>query len=317
MKTIFFGTPPFAAHLLQYLMKHRPQEVLAVVTRPDRPKGRLQKMQPSAVKELCVENYPKLPLFQPEKASSDSFAKILRELDPDLFIVVAYGEIIKQNLLDIPHRLPINVHASLLPKYRGAAPIQRAIMEGETETGITIMEMVLEMDAGPILEMASLPIGEEMTFGELEAELCQLAGPTLMRTLEKLDRNELAKTEQDASKATFAPKISLDDRAIDWSMSCEAIHNQVRGLSPLPGAFCLVKQDDSIKRLGIKRTRARPELKGTPAETLSLGEGEWVVACGAGALSLLQVQIEGKTVLDVSDFLRGVSRVPVFLHNSC
>lgn len=304
MKIVFFGTPPFSAQILEFLIQHD-QEILAVVTRPDRPKGRSQKMQSSAVKTLCEEKYPRLPLFQPEKASDEAFAATLRALEPDVFVVVAYGEIIKQNLLDIPKKLPINIHASILPKFRGAAPIQRAIMEGETETGITIMEMVLKMDAGAMLEVAKTEIGEDMTLEELEGTLCKLAGPALLHVLEKVESGTLQKIEQDESQVTFAQKISLEDRIIDWKKSCHEIHNQIRGLSPFPGAFCFIEQNGQLKRLGIKRAQKSPDLSGMAGETIAYGNGEWVVGCGKGALSLLDLQMEGKKILDIESFLRG------------
>jgi len=286
-------------------------EVVAVVTRPDRPKGRTQKMQPSAVKALCEEKYPKLPLFQPEMASNESFAATLEAFEPDVFVVVAYGEIIKQNLLDIPKEIPINIHASILPKFRGAAPIQRAIMEGEKETGITIMEMVLKMDAGPMLEIAKTEIGEDMTLEELEHELCRLAGPTLLRVLKKIENGTLQKKEQDESQMTFAQKISLEDRIIDWKKPCHESHNQIRGLSPFPGAFCFIKQNGQLKRLGIKRAQKCLDLSGDPGETITYGNGKWVISCGSGALSLLEVQMEGKRILDIESFLRGQLIPPI------
>lgn len=309
MKIVFFGTPPISAHILEYLIQQG-QQVVAVVTRPDRPKGRSQKMQPSAVKALCQEKYPALPLFQPEKASSDSFADQLRFYEPDVFVVVAYGEIIKQNLLDIPSLMPINIHASLLPKYRGAAPMQRALMDGVEETGVTIMEMVLKMDAGPMLEVAKVPVDEEMNLEQLEGALCNVSGPALLKALSKLENGTLEREFQNETDATFAPKISLDDRIIDWSNSCDRIHNQVRGLSPFPGAFCMVEVNGEKKRLGIKKTKKRPDMMGAPGEMLSYCKDEWVVACGKGALSLVEIQMEGKKLLPIQTFFQGVQVAP-------
>ena len=309
MRIVFFGTPPFSAHILEYLIE-KGQHVVAVVTRPDRPQGRSKKLVPSAVKALVEEKYPHMPLFQPEKASTDTFARTLRDFEPDVFVVVAYGEIIKTNLLEIPTKLPINIHASLLPKYRGAAPIQRAIMNGEKESGVTIMEMVLKMDAGDMLEVAKTPIDEDTTFGDLEERLCKLSGPALMKVLEKISLGTLEKTPQNHEEATLAPKISLEDRLIHWTQSAENIHNQVRGLSPFPGAFCFVEVHGETKRLGIKRTKKILDRSGKPGGTLSFDKKEWIVACGQGALSLLEIQLEGKNLLSIEDFLRGISSPP-------
>ena len=310
MKIVFFGTPPFSAHILEYLIE-KEQNVVAVVTRPDRPQGRSKKLISSAVKTLAAEKYPNLPLFQPEKASTDTFASTLKSFEPDVFVVVAYGEIIKTNLLEIPTKLPINIHASLLPKYRGAAPIQRAIMNGEKESGVTIMEMVLKMDAGAMLEIVETPIDEDTTFGDLEEKLCKLSGPALMKVLEKISFGTLEKIPQNHEAATSAPKITLEDRVIHWDQSAEKIHNQIRGLSPFPGAFCFVEVQGETKRLGIKRTKKILDNSGKPGETLSFQKKEWIVACGQGALSLLEIQLEGKNLLPIEDFLRGTLAAPL------
>lgn len=311
MKIIFFGTPPFSAYVLDNLIK-KGQKIVAVVTRPDRPKGRSKKNQPSAVKSLCLEKYPNIPLFQPEKASTPQFEKKLSTLNSDVFVVVAYGEILKQNILDIPKIMPINIHASLLPKYRGAAPIQRAIINGEKETGITIMEMVLEMDAGPILDVEKVLIEEEMIFKDLEEALCRISIPVLEKTLIRLEKKDFTKTSQDHDQATIAPKILLADRMINWKESAQKNHNQIRGLSPFPGAFTFVQTEGGQKRLGIKRSKIYSGHVGNPGETLLLTRNKWIVACGEGALSLLEVQLEGKKNLDITSFLRGQSQ-PIFI----
>lgn len=309
MKIVFFGTPPFAANLLDKLIEEG-VEVSAIVTRPDRPKGRSQKMSPSAVKSLAQEKWPKIPLFQPEKASTEDFADTLKKFDPDLFVVVAYGEIIKTNLLAVPKKTCINVHASLLPKYRGAAPIQRAIMSGEKETGVTIMEMVLKMDAGAMYQVVKTPIPEEMAFGELEEKLCEISGPALLEVLKKIETDTAEKTSQNESEVTFASKITFEDRVIDWSKSAHEIHNQIRGLSPFPGAFCLVEVGGQEKRLLVKKAQVAPSQKGAPGQTLVYEKNRWIVGCGDGAISLLEIQLEGKKNLPVSDFIRGTSVAP-------
>ena len=307
MKIIFFGTPLFAAHILDFL-KTTDHEILAVVTRPDRPRGRSQKLLPSAVKALTCEKWPDLPLLQPEKVSTETAAEALRELGADLYVVVAYGEIIKTNILDIPPKGCINIHASLLPKYRGAAPMQRCLMDGETETGITIMEMVLKMDAGAMLDVEKVAIPHAMTFGELEEKLCDAAKVGLARALEKIETNTLVATPQDESKVTFASKISFEDRILDWSRSASDLHNQVRDLSPFPGTFCFALVKGEKKRLIIKKAVDLPDCsedRGEPGKTLKYAQDQWVIQCGVGALSLLEVQLEGKKAMAIGDFIRG------------
>lgn len=302
-KIVFFGTPPFAARILSYLLEHH-LDIVGIVTRPDRPKGRDLKLQPSAVKELALQACPNIPLFQPEKASTDEFAQRLKALQPDLFVVVAYGEIIKTNLLSIP-KLCINIHASLLPKYRGAAPIQRCLMNGEKISGVTIMEMVLQMDAGDMLDVAKIPVPDEMTFGELEEALCNLSGPLLLSVLQRAQQGTITKTPQNHAEATFAPKITAEDRIIDWKKSAKVIHDQIRSLSPFPGAYALVNVGEAQKKLLIKRSSCLPEMSGIAGETLHYGAEGWIIACGSGALKILELQLEGKKPLSIGEFIRG------------
>lgn len=304
-RIVFFGTPPFAARILSYLLEKK-FNIIGVVTRPDRPRGRSQKMQSSAVKEVALQACPEIPIFQPEKVSTDESAKLLKALSPNLFVVVAFGEIIKTNILSIPSKGCINVHASLLPKYRGAAPIQRCIMNGEKETGVTIMEMVLQMDAGDILAVAKTPISEDMTAGELEEKLCTLACPLLIDTIEKIEKGAVQKKPQNHAEATFAPKITPEDRPIDWKKSATEIHNQIRAISPQPGACCQVKIGEDIRQLIIRKSRVIENCTGAAGTTLSFQKKEWIVACGSGALSLLEVQLEGKKSLSIEDFIRGL-----------
>ena len=307
MKIVFFGTPPFAAEVLKALIESS-HEVLAIVTRPDKPKGRSQKLLPSAVKETAQELCPHIPLYQPAKASTDEFAEQLKALEPDCFVVVAYGEIIKKNLLDVPKKYCLNVHASLLPQYRGAAPMQRALMNGEKKTGITIMEMVEKMDAGDMFEMAAVSVDEEMTLGELEVKLCQLAKPALLKVLGQIEQGIEKKSPQDPAEVTFAPKITQEDRQINWSRPAEEVHNQIRALSPQPGAYCFAQAGDEVKRLSIKKARVVSDREGKPGDTLVQEKDKWIVACGQKALALLEIQLEGKKSLSIETFLRGQSR---------
>ncbi len=288
---VFFGTSAFAAHVLEQLLA-RGHPILAIVTRPDRLQGRRLEMGPPPVKEAALRLAPHIPLFQPLKASSAEFASSL--VSADFFVVVAYGEIIKQNLLSMPRLGCINIHASLLPSFRGAAPMQRALMAGCHETGITIIEMTPQMDAGDILAQEAIPIPESMTLGELEA----LLRPLAVRLVCDVIEGTAVKIPQDPTQVTLAPKLTPEEERIDWSRSAAAIHNQVRALSPLPGAWCQLRLGETVKRLKIKRSRVcLPDQKG------------WVVACSEGFLELLEVQLEGKKEMSAAECLRG-------LHNS-
>lgn len=314
MNIIYFGTPPLSAHILEYLIQQG-IHISAIVTRPDKPKGRSKKLLPSAVKILAQEKWPNIPVFSPEKASTDMFCETLKGFNPDVFVVVSYGEIIKENLLSVPSKKSINVHFSLLPKYRGAAPMQRTILAGEKETGITIIEMVLKMDAGDMLEIVKIPLEEDMTFGELEKKLTDLSGPALINVLKQIEDGTLQQVEQDHSRMTLAPKISFEDRIVNWGKSAQEIHNQIRGLSPAPGAFTVVDVEGQEKKMGIKRSKMISNQSGPLGKTLVWNKKEWVIACGDGAISLLEVQLEGKKSLYIEDFLRGQSK-EIFIKNS-
>lgn len=304
MRTIFFGTSAFAAEILRYLIEQKTLP-LAIVTRPDRPSGRSQRISSPPVKEMALKICPEIPLFQPEKASAPAFVETLRTFTPDLFIVVAYGEILKQNILNLPKHGAINIHASLLPKYRGAAPMQRALMDGCQETGITIMEMVLEMDAGDMIETVKLPVPETMNCGELSHELSRLACPALLKVIGDFERGRVHKTAQDPSLVTFAPKIMPQEERIQWREPAQKIHNQIRALSPFPGAWCEITIGSEKKRLKIKRSRVVEGVSNAPGTIQRKDNEELIVSCGKDALALLEVQLEGKKVLPIKDFLRG------------
>ncbi len=305
MKVIYFGTPDIAANVLEYLMEHG-IDVVAVVTKPDKPKGRSGTPVPTAVKSKILNINPSMPLYQPELVSEISFAPVLQEYEADLFVVVAYGEIIKQHLLDMPKLGCINLHASLLPKYRGAAPIQRAIMDGELETGVTIMHMAKKMDAGDIIEMVQVKITPDMTAGELTEELCRVGSKALLDVILQFQQGIIKRVPQDHEKATFAPKVELEDCEIDWSKEAEAIHNKVRGSMPIPGSFCFVTVKGEKKRLKIKKTKVESLLTGIPGTILLADQDGIVVACGKNALRILDLQLEGKKPMPLVEFLRGI-----------
>lgn len=309
MKIVFFGTSSFAARVLSFLNKHH-QNIIAVVTRPDRPQGRSLVLLSPAVKEVAQKEIPHIPVFQPEKASTVDFATTLRALQPDLFLVVAYGEIIKTLLLEIPKKGSINIHASLLPKYRGAAPIQRCLMNGEKETGVTIMEMVLEMDAGDILAVGKIPIPLEMTFGQLESQLCELSGPLVLEVLKNIEQGRVKKISQNSADVTFAPKLLPQEEKINWHDPASKIHNQIRALSPFPGAWTYIQWGKEKKRMKIKRSEVVETMSGEPGSALLFSKEGWIVACQTGALKLLEVQLEGKKNMPVHEFMRGVQITP-------
>lgn len=307
LKVVFFGTPQFAAELLKWLIEQG-IEVVAVVTKPDRPQGRSDKLVPSEVKQMARQLLPHVALLQPEAASHDDFYQALQALQADLFVVVAYGEIIKQRFLDLPTYGCINVHASLLPKYRGAAPIQRAIIAGDQQSGVTIMQMVRKMDAGDMLATAEVAISIDMTYGALEEALCQAAKQPLLDTLMLYAQGKKPiATPQDESQITFAPKIELEEGEIDWQKAAIDIHNLIRGTNPHPGAWCWVDVKGQRKRLKIWQSHYLGHIVARPGQIVEDGKGQLVVGCGKGALSLLELQLEGKRKMDVKEFLRGIS----------
>jgi methionyl-tRNA formyltransferase len=307
VRIVFFGTSAFAARVLSFLIE-RGDHVVAVVTRPDRPKGRSLTLSSPPVKEVAIQLDPLLHIHQPLKASTSEFAEILKTYHADVFVVVAYGEIIKHNILEIPKRGCINIHASLLPKYRGAAPMQRALMDGVSKTGITIIEMVLKMDAGDILEMAELPVSADMTYGELEEKLFPLACECLIKVLQDIKQSAVKRKHQEHSLVTFAAKITTDEAKIDWSLPAQTIHNLVRALSPAPGAWCWVEIGRERKRLKIIRSAlAQAQLSDGVNDTIGSLLPDGIIVCGQGVLKILILQLEGKKAMSAEEFLRGYS----------
>lgn len=309
MKIVFFGTSAFSVTILQHLL-HSPYEVIAVVTKPDKPQGRALKLTPPPVKEWVVTHAPHLPLYQPQKASTDDFVDLMRGLSPDLFVVASYGEIMRTALLNVPRLAPVNVHASLLPKWRGAAPIQRSLMAGETETGVTIMKMVLQLDAGDMLDSVKVAVPLEMTHGELEHTLALASQEPLLRVLHQFQEGRVHSLPQDESQATFAAKILPIETEINWLRNGMVIHNQIRALSPDPGAWTWVEIRGQRKKLKIKRSKFISTPNFSPKKTLAYNSKEWIVSCKQGSLSLDEVQLEGKKVLPICDFLRGFQTPP-------
>lgn len=304
MKIIFFGTPCYAEKILNDLIDHN-IDIVGVVTRPDKPKGRSKKLQPPPVKTCAERRLPGVPIFQPEKASTPEFAQTLNALEPDLFVVVAYGEIIKQFLLDIPKFMCINVHFSLLPRWRGAAPMQRALMAGDKETGVCIIEMVAGMDAGDILGMSKTSISLQMTCGELGDLLCDLSGPLVRQVIDQIARGREERIVQDVSKITMAPKITSEEAQIHWEKDALTLHNHIRALNPAPGAWCQIDIGGQIKRIKILRSIPHAEKR---QEYSSAG---WFESCGKGSLELLEIQLEGKKPMTAKTFILGCPAVTI------
>ncbi|MBQ6005674.1 MAG: methionyl-tRNA formyltransferase [Selenomonadaceae bacterium] len=289
LKVIFMGTPDFAVPSLAALIDKT--EIICVVTQPDRPKGRGHKLQPPPVKIFAEEN--NLPVIQPLKVKARAVVEQLAELKPDLIVVVAFGQILSQAILDIPRLGCINVHASLLPKYRGAAPIEWSIIRGETVTGITTMQMNAGLDTGDILLQSEVKIPDDMILPELRERLMTVGADLLLKTLYKLQVGELQPLKQDDSLSTYAPLLKKDTGLIDWRKSSREIHNLVRGLygNARAGKF------------KIWRTKLAEENL-SPAEIKIVGE-KFFVGTGDGSLEILEIQAPNSKKLNASDFLRG------------
>jgi len=286
VKILFMGTPEFARVSLERLIDEK-YDVCAVVTQPDKPKGRGHKLQPPPVKELAAEH--NIPVFQPETLKNNAFAETLAELNPDVIIVVAYGKILPKYILDYPKLGCINVHASLLPKYRGAAPIHRCIIDGETQTGITTMYMAEGLDTGDMILKSAFDITETMTVGELHDSLAILGGDILVETLEKISNGTAPREPQDEALATYAAKLDRDTGRIDWTKSARDIVNLIRGTNPYPTAFTTYK--DEILKI----------------HSAEIGkQGDMEILAGDGiAVTITEVQPPGKKKMSAKDYLNG------------
>ncbi len=298
MSIIFFGTPLFASKILSALVRKK-MPIVAVVTQSDREHFGKTLIPP--VKLTALEELPLIPIFQPQRASDPNFIESMRKLDADFFVVAAYGQIFTQALLNVPNKAPLNVHASLLPKYRGAAPMQRCLMQGEKETGITIMKMALQMDAGDMLASQKIEIFAEESCGELEERLCQEAQHLLPDVLLCFDT--IIPTAQDAAFVTYAPKINTEECLIDWKEDAEHLHNKIRALSPHPGAFSWCWSVHKKLRLKIFRSRVLPD--SGSSGTFLFDKDRLIIYCGKKSLLIEEVQLEGKRRMSALDFCRG------------
>lgn len=302
LRVIFMGTPQFACPTLQRLID-RGDEIPAVVTQPDRPKGRGQKSVPPPVKELAERHG--LPVLQPIKVRAPEFIDSVREMNPDVVVVVAFGQILPKALLEIPRYGCINVHASLLPRYRGAAPLNWCIINGEIETGVTTMLMDVGLDTGDMLLKKATPIDPYEDTSSLHDRLSLIGADLLQETLDLLVQGKLVPEKQDDALSCYAPMLKKEDGLIDWTRDARTIRNLVRGMTPWPGAFTYL--DGKL----VKVYRARiGEGKGAPGTVLAAGRDGIEVACGDGSLLLDELQLEGKKRLPVRDFLAGCRIAP-------
>jgi methionyl-tRNA formyltransferase len=302
VKILFWGTPAFALPSLHALLGEG-HEVVGVVTQPDRPAGRGRELRPGPVKSAALAEG--LPVLQPEQARGEAFLDQLRALEPELSVVVAYGQILRTEVLELPALGSINVHASLLPALRGAAPINWAIMHGHRTTGVTIMRMVLRMDAGPILLQVPEPIGEDETATDLTARLSEIGAAALIETLALLELG-LPELEQDEALATYAPRLTRATAHVDWRADAEVVARQIRGLDEVPGAWSEVRGEE------LKLFRPQPvpwDGDAVPGTVLAVEPADptfgMLVACGTGAVRVREVKPAGKRRMLTADWVRG------------
>lgn len=298
MRVVFMGTPDIAATCLKKILADGFQ-VVGVYTQPDRPKGRGMKLVASPVKLVAQE--AGIPVFQPENFREEETVQQLRDLQPDVCAVVAYGRILPQKVLDVPTLGCINIHASVLPKYRGSAPYQWAVLDGLTETGVTAMYLVREMDAGDIIDVSKTPIGENETAGELLDRLAVLGADLLSKTLGRLaSGQQIPRIPQDESQVSFAPMLDKAMCPIDWNRTAQQIHNQVRGLHPWPVAT----MELNGTQFKVHETRV-VEGQGVPGSVLELNKHGLVIACGQGAIEIRSLQAQGGKRMNAPDYFRG------------
>lgn len=306
MRVLFMGTPDFAAECLRALT-HAGENIVGAVTQPDKPVGRGMKLTPPPVKVLATEQG--IPVYQPEILKDGAFADTLAELDPDVIYVAAYGKILPKYVLDYPKFGCINAHASILPKYRGAAPIQRAIMNGESETGVTAMYMAEGLDTGDMILCEKVDITDTDNFGTVHDKLCVAGGKALCRVAQILASGEpLPRVAQDDALSTYAAKITAEDFTADFAKDATVVARYIRGLSPVPLYRCKLPDGKGLKLVSAVVSDERISDDAVPGQVIALsdkGQGEIVVACGCGAVSVTEVRPEGKGTMKAADFVRG------------
>ena len=297
MRVVFMGTPDIAATCLEKIIADG-FEVVGVYTQPDRPKNRGHKLMASPVKEVALAN--NLPVFQPENFKDPETIEQLRQLRPDICAVVAYGQLLPQSVLDVPGRGCINIHASVLPKYRGSAPYQWAVLDGLKETGVTAMYLIKKMDAGDIIEISRTPIGQDETAGELLDRLAVLGADLLSKTLGRFAAGEVAAIPQNEDEVSYAPMLDKSMCPIDWSKTAQQVHDKVRGLHPWPVATMELKG----QKFKVHAT-AIVDGSGTPGQILGLTKTGLRIACGEGAVEIRSLQAEGGKRMAAPDYFRG------------
>lgn len=302
MRVLFWGTPEFAAAPLRALIGEG-FDVIGVVTQPDKPTGRSRRLTAPPVKEIALEE--KIPCFQPAKPKDEEFFDTIEAMQPDISIVVAYGHILPKRIIDLPKLGTLNIHASLLPLLRGAAPIQAAIRQGFRQTGVTIMRMVQALDAGPIILTSAVPVLEDETYGELQNRLSELGALTLIEALALMEAGAATEIPQDDSLATYAPKVTREDALIDWSQSADEVARMIRAYDPKPAAYTTLNGND-VKLFGARTSG--PSLEGIPkgevGEVVAIRDG-LIVACGDAPVCVRDVQPSGKSRMAALDWARG------------
>lgn len=301
LRVVFFGTPAFAVPTLDALLGSI-HPVVAVVTQPDRPSGRGQRIVVGPVKARALERG--LPVLQPDRLSQPGFLDSLTNMGADLGVVAAYGKILSEAVLGAPRLGMINVHASLLPRHRGAAPVHRAVISGDTQTGVTIMRMVRALDAGPVIASVTRPIGPDETSDIVENDLARLGADLLVSTVSALAEGRAHETPQDEALATYAPRLTKEEGLIDWTQPAGHIHNVVRGLHPWPHAYSFLRGE----RVIVLQTTPRPDPAPAPPGTVVRADGDRLdVATGRGLLGIVALQPEGKRPMTARQFLSGRS----------
>jgi len=303
MRIVFCGTGEIGAPALKALLDSKKHTVVGVITQPDKPAGRDLKPRMSVIKQIALDQ--NLPVRQPEKLRTPAALEDLRALAPDLMVVAAYGQILPKSVLETPRLGCLNLHASLLPRHRGASPIHAAILAGDRETGITVMYMDEGLDTGDILLAQKLTIGPEETTGQLHDRLAALAAPCLLEALDQLEAGNAPRIPQDNALATYAPKLKKTDGLLDWHEPAEALATRIRAMSPWPGAYTQLNR----QTLKIHSAKTEPA-SGAPGEILASEPGILRVACGSGSLDLLSLQLEGRKRLPAAEFLRGHPLAP-------
>lgn len=304
MKVVFMGTSDFAVPSLARLIEHQ-YKIIGVVTQPDRPRGRGRKVTFSPVKELVLKH--RLEIFQPNSIRDSESLDVLRNWEPDVVVVVAYGQILPAEILDLPRLGCINVHGSLLPHYRGAAPIQRAIMAGERLTGVTTMFMNTGLDSGDIILQTPIEIDNEMDFGQVHDLLAQAGSDLLLDTMAVLASGSSPRRKQDEQRSSYAPRLTREEELIDWSADAVTIKNKIRALSPQPGAYSSLRG----QRFKIFSARVLNQDSGfRPGEIIEIGFDGFAVQTGQGVLEILEVQKEGKKRISSHDFMKGFHLEP-------